>query len=136
MEDVAKIPYLIGKGPDQKFKRNVPKELRGFTDVLSAWVERPRDRSVAELKRQGNMFAVRTDAAIKMAKRKRDNLSVQPAIAANLALDDQSAKELAIMYFHDVDKEFARGGAYQVDRDDPQYEELLLDASDTTSTSE
>jgi len=38
MKDVSKLRYIVGRGTDQKLKRNVPKRLQAIANK-TAWVE-------------------------------------------------------------------------------------------------
>jgi hypothetical protein len=128
MEDVAKIPYLTGIGPDRKLKRNVPPDLRKLAQKW-AWVERPRGRSSEELKRQAHLFALRTSAEIASLRRQKERKTEVAEGPISLKLDDATAKELALLYFREMDDLNMREGAYAVNPADPAYQDILEDAT-------
>lgn len=108
---MGRISYLVGKGADRKLKRNVPKELQALKDKW-AWVDRLKGTTAEALKKQAHLFAVRTNAEIETLRRRSRSADTsgngQPAV---LGLDEVGAQQLAVVYFHEMDRRYSELGA-------------------------
>ena len=126
---MGKIRYLVGKGADRKFKRNVPKHLLAAAGK-TAWVERVRSHDAKNLKRQGNVFALFTESEI--ARLERQAVRSEPSRPSNPGskfLTHELADEVAIRYFADEDRKRIERRDYLLSEDDPDLAELIDDAA-------
>lgn len=126
---MGKIRYLVGKGTDRKFKRNVPKHLLAMAGK-TAWVERVRSHDAKNLKRQGSMFALFTESEIARLERQvvRPEGSM-PSNPGSKFLSHELADEVAIRYFADEDRKRIERRDYLLSEDDPDLNELIDDAA-------
>jgi len=131
MEDLAKPRYLVGAPGDQKFKRNIPKRLQALAQK-TAFVERvtPGARP-SEVRQQGNLFAVRTDAELhSLEAMVLRNGSKETGATAGISLTELEARQIAVSYFMDRDEKNLLAGDYFANRDHPDFPDLLSDAAD------
>ncbi|RWD09711.1 MAG: site-specific integrase [Mesorhizobium sp.] len=129
MEDVAKIRYLVGKPGDQKFKRNIPLLLHPVAGK-TAFVERVRGRTAAEIKEQGNVFAVTTDAKLNAFKGALASGVSEPYEPDGLSLTPTQAQQIAIAYYADRHRRNLLRGDYVALKDEPSFPDLLSDAGE------
>lgn len=125
---MPKLPYLVGRNRTKKFKRNVPKELVSLAGK-TAWVERLKGHTAAEIKSQGHIFALTTDAEIERLKRMRQQASNGGREVGSLGLDETAVKLIAFAYFQKRHEANIANGSYFASRADPDFEEILSDAS-------
>ncbi|WAX97321.1 site-specific integrase [Aminobacter sp. NyZ550] len=130
MEDLAKARYLVGAPGDQKFKRNIPKRLQALAQK-TAFVERvtPGARP-SEVRQQGNLFAVRTDAELHSLEAMLLRNGSKTGATDGISLTEMEARQVAVSYFIDRDEKNLLAGDYFANRDHPDFPDLLSDAAD------
>lgn len=126
---MAKPRYLVGKPGDQKFKRNIPADLQRVAGK-TAFVERVRGKSASEIKQQGNVFAVSTEAQLRRFRAARAGPSPVAQSPSDVVLSVTEAKQLAVTYFVEQNDENLIRGDYFSDRHDPDFPDILGDAED------
>ncbi|WP_181182694.1 site-specific integrase [Mesorhizobium sp. B3-1-9] len=122
---MAKPLYLVGTGSELKLKRNVPKHLVGLAGK-TAWIERISHSNAKTAKDRAGLFAVRTNTELRKLEdlyAHRDCATINEPSALNL--DTTRAQQIALWYFNKRDQENQQTGAYLLDPDDPDYNELL-----------
>lgn len=122
---MAKPLYLVGTGSDQKLKRNVPKHLVGLAGK-TAWIERISHSDAKTAKERAGLFAVMTNTELRKLEdlyAHRDSSAVNEPSALNL--DTTRARQIGLWYFNKRDQENQQTGAYLLDPEDPDYNELL-----------
>lgn len=137
MEDVPKLRYLTGIGPNAKFKRAVPKHLVPLAEK-TAWVERVPNLSAAELKRRAPLFAAKTNQEIEILERRFAEGNIEPSKAINPSdsdLSDDQARELSIWYFSTKQNEVLNSSAYGP-REDDAYLDDAAHAADKVRMAE
>lgn len=122
---MAKPRYLVGTGSEQELKRNVPKHLVGLAGK-TAWIERVSHLDAKKAKERASLFAVSTDTEL----RKLEDLYARAGTVAinapsTLNLDTTRAQQIALWYFNKRDQENQQTGAYLLDPEDPDYNDLL-----------
>ncbi|MER9485076.1 site-specific integrase [Mesorhizobium sp. M0563] len=129
---MAKIRYLVGKPGDQKFKRNIPARLHSVAGK-TAFVERVHSKGAAEIRRQGNLFALRTDGELQKFKALASTAG-RPSEAENeLNLSLTNARQIALSYFLERHQANLLRGDYFALQDDPDFADLLSDAGEAAS---
>lgn len=123
---MPKLKYLVGRPGDQKFKRNVPIELQQLAGK-TAFVERARSSKAIDLKQQANLFAVKTDAALRQLKLQAGH---RPQTRSLSVLTDEEARHYAVAYYTARHNENVLRGDYFADPDEPGFTDLLSDAGD------
>jgi len=128
MEDLSKTRYLVGSGADQKLKRNIPERLQCLAGK-TAWVERIPHMAPAQAKQRANLFAVRTDGAL---RRLEDFLKAQivaaPDATVPINLDSTRARQIAIAYRDTRHRQNIESGGYFLSPDDRDFSQLILTA--------
>ncbi|MER9065998.1 hypothetical protein NKH84_05440 [Mesorhizobium sp. M0902] len=130
---MAKPLYLVGKPGDQKFKRNIPARLQSVAGQ-TAFVERVRGKSAAEIRQQGSLFAVMTDAQLQTFEaRLASGLGVPSETDAEVSLNATTARQIAVSYFLERHQGNLLRGDYFALQDDPDFPDLLSDAGEAAS---
>lgn len=130
---MAKPRYLVGKPGDLKFKRNIPARLQSLAGK-TAIVERVRGNSAAEIRQQGSLFAVMTDAQLQTLEAKLASGVGRPSeTESELNLSVTNARQIAVSYFLERHQANLLRGDYFALKDDPDFPDLLSDAGEAAS---
>ena len=135
MTDMPKQQYLSKDNKGWKLRRRVPEKLR---DVIgkTQWVERLAGISHREACERAKTFGVRTDAEIKRyeGQLSRTRVSSTPPKqnepGFTLELTDHEIDQIAIAYFHELEKGVQSGGGYRKGVTSDNRREVLIELTE------
>ncbi len=117
MTDMPRQQYLSKDNKGWKLRRRVPEKLRDVIG-MTQWVERLAGVSHREACERAKTFGIRTDAEIKRyeGQLSRTRVSSPPpkqnAPGFTLELTDHEIDQIAIAYFHELEKGVQSSGGY------------------------
>ena len=125
---MVKIRYLVGKGNDRKFKRNVPQRLLEVAGK-TAWVERVQSTNARYIREQDNHFAVYTDNEIRRLDEQISGDDLPASENPGLPIITyQVATDLAEEYHATKDARYIEDDVYFVSDDDADRDDVISDA--------
>ncbi len=130
MEQLPKILYLTKDDKGLKLRRRVPEELRTVVGK-SEWVERCAALAWAEVKQRANLFAARTDAALKeartaLARRQAAPSPAEVAPGFKVRPSMHDVEQIALAYFYERDRDQRQRGEFRANPED--YRETMEEA--------
>jgi len=130
---MSKVRFLTKDNKGRKLKRNVPAKLVALAGK-TAWVERLGNVPYAEAKERSNTFAVWTDAEVRKLKAALGSLPVKPARpdepGFTLELTDHEIDQIAIAYFHELEKGVQSSGGYRKGVTSDNRREVLIELTE------